>query len=85
MKDSLRKKFLREIPMHIVQDRYLTYAAWLEEQIDSVLQDMHRYAFDEFHKHRKKNTQDFKISLDGKEFNEILRLGKLKVKEELKV
>ena len=53
----------------------------LEKLVDSVLQDMHQYSFDEFHKYRLTYGADKFAVLTGKDFNELLRLGKLKAKK----
>lgn len=81
MKEAIRKKWLDEMPERIISGDNCTYAEWLEKLVDSILQDMHQYAFDEFHKHRKVYGTGKVVCIDGKDFNEILRLGKLKAKE----
>jgi len=51
--------------------------------IDSaVLETMHNEIFNEFHELRKKKGNSLSIEIDGKEVNEIIRLGKLKAKSE---
>jgi hypothetical protein len=51
--------------------------------VDSaVLETMHDEIFNEFHELRKKKGNNLSIDIDGKEVNEIIRLGKLKAKRE---
>lgn len=80
MKKKLRKKWLDEMPERIISGDNSTYAEWLENITDSLLQDMHQYATEQFHKYRLTHGHDKFAVLDGKDFNEIIRLAKVKTK-----
>ena len=65
------------------------YTKWLENKLilsgvidNTVLETMHNEIFNEFHELRKKKGNSLSIEIDGKEVNEIIRLGKLKAKSE---